>query len=177
MWRGIPTRLSLTLPALLLSAPLLPAKPVAAVGKANPTYVERKFADGAPKRETCVFMMGGRFDGTTVDRTFERTSFREIVEVLAHKLTQQNYWPTKEVKDADLLLVVHWGVTSPRTSLNDMTARTTLGPDLTKSSELFADSQALADVEAVIGPLANQNALEQRMYQLDEIAEQDGQTM
>ena len=68
--------------------------------------VAGRLVAGQPKRETYVFMAGDRFDGTTRDRTFERTTFREIAEYLAPKLTQQNYWPTPEVKDADLLLVV-----------------------------------------------------------------------
>jgi hypothetical protein len=162
---------------VLACGPSFAAKPVAAVGKVKPSYMERRMAAGQPRRETYVFMAGNRVEGATVDRTFERTTFREIAEYLAPKLTKQNYWPTAEVKDADLLLVVHWGVTSPHATLNDMTARITLGTDLTTTSTLFMDSQALADVEAALGPLSNQNALEQRMYQLADIAAEDAQNM
>src|SRR6188768_1774905 len=126
-------RLSLFLLSLVLCGPLLAAKPVAAVGKANRTYLERRQVDGKPKRETYVFMEGICLEGACRDRTFETTTFREIAEFLAPELTQQNYWPTPEVKDADLLLMVHWGVTSPRASLNDMTARVDLGTSLSST--------------------------------------------
>jgi len=155
------------------------AKPVAAVGKANGTYLERRLADGKPKRETYVFMEGNRLEGTSRDRTFEITTFREIAEFLAPKLTQQNYWPTPAVKDADLLLLVHWGVTSPRASLNDMTARVDLGTNLASTSAVFADSSAFRDYEQAMGGdiSLNLNASEQRMYQIENIAEQDSQTI
>jgi len=173
----VATRLSLFLLSSVLAGPVFAAKPVAAVGKATGSYLERRLIEGKPKRETYVFMEGECFQGATRDRTFEKATFREIAEYLAPQLTQQNYWPTPDMKDADLLLVVHWGVTRPQASLNDMTARVDLGPDLTKTSGLFSDSQVLADFESVMGPLGNVNSLEQRMYQLEDIAEQDSQNM
>jgi hypothetical protein len=152
-------------------------KHVAAVGKATASYLERRMVDGHLRRETYVFMAGERFDGAIRDGSFEHTTFREIVGYLAPKLTQQNYWPTGNVKEADLLIAVHWGVTRPRTSFNDMTGRTNLGPDLTKKTELFSDSQALSDVQGALGgELGNLNALEQRMYQLDDIVDNDQQS-
>lgn len=178
MRRALP-RLSLFLLSVLLCGPVFAAKPVAAVGKANGSYLERRLVDGQPKRETYVFMEGNRLAGASRDRSFEITTFREIAEFLAPKLTQQNYWPTPEIKDADLLLVVHWGVTSPRASLNDMTARVDLGTDLTGNSVVFSDSPAYRDYEQAMGGdiSLNLNASEQRMYQLEEIAEQDAQNI
>ena len=171
------SRCPLFLLSLLLCSPAFADKHVAAVGKATPSYLERRMVNGELRRETYVFMAGDRFDGAIRDGSFERTSFREIAEYLAPKLTQQNYWPTANIKEADLLIAVHWGVTQPQTSLNDMTGRTTLGPDLTSKSELFTDSQALADVQGALGgELGNLNALEQRMYQLDDIVDNDQQS-
>jgi hypothetical protein len=175
-----PFRLTLLLPLFVLAdGPAFAAKPVAAVGKANSSYLERRLIEGKPKRETYVFMEGSRLEGTSRDRTFETTTFREIAEFLAPKLTQQNYWPTPELKDADLLLIVHWGVTSPRASLNDMTARVALGTPLTSTSEVFADSPAFQDYANALGGNVslNLNASEQRMYQLEEIVEQDAQNI
>lgn len=178
MCRATP-RLSLFLLSLALCGPVFAAKPVAAVGKANGSYLERRLVDGKPKRETYVFLEGNRLEGMSRDRTFETTTFREIAEILAPELTDQNYWPTPNIKDADLLLVVHWGVTSPRASLNDMTARVDLGTNMESTSVVFADSPAFQDyAQAVGGDLSlNLNASEQRMYQLEEIAEQDAQSI
>ena len=172
-------RLSLFLLSLVLCGPVFAAKPVAAVGKATRPYLERRLVDGKPKRETYVFMQGDRYDGATRDRSFEKTTFREIAEFLAPELTKQNYWPTRETKEADLLLVVHWGVTRPQASINDMTARVDLGVNLSSSSTPFAESSGSQDYENAMGGNSslNLNALDQRMYQLSDILEQDSQIM
>ena len=175
MCRALPPRLSLCLLSLLLCGPVRADKHVAAVGKATPAYLERRMVDGKPRRETYVFMAGERFDGAIRDRTFEQTTFRQIAEYLAPKLTQQNYWPTPDVKDADLLIAVHWGVTRPRESFNDMTGRTTLSPDPAGVPGLFADSQAKADIEAALGGPLDYGALSERMSQLDDIVDGDQQ--
>jgi hypothetical protein len=143
------------------------AKPVVAVGKVTQSYLESRMVGNKPRRETYVFMAGGRFNGSTVDHTFDRTTFRDIAEYLAPKLTLQNYWPSPEIKDADLLLIVHWGVTQPRASFNEMTARVDLGVVGTK------DWGDLPEGSPGINPFA----LEQRMYQLEDIAELDSQAI
>src|SRR6187549_1988293 len=134
----------LLLLSLLSCGPAFAAKPVAAVGKANNSYLERRLVDGKPRRETYVFMEGNRIKGGTVDRSIERMPFREIAEFLAPKLTTQNYWPTSDVKEADLVLLVHWGVTHPRASLNDMTSRIDLGFNPGKDSE-FGQSPSVKE--------------------------------
>ena len=166
MWRASPLRLSVCLLPLLLGGSLFAAKPVAAVSKAAPSYLESRMVDGQLKRQTYVFMQGDRFEGASVDRTFERTTFREIAEYLAPKLTLQNYWPTPDLKDADLVLVVHWGVTQPRATFNDMTARVDLGVPGTSQWGFTEESPG-------INPLG----FEQRMYQLEDIAENDSQAI
>ena len=89
MCRVTPPRLCLWLLAIGTVVPVFAAKPVAAVGKANSNYLERRLVDGKPKRETYVFMEGNRLEGASRDRTFERTTFREIAEFLAPELTDR----------------------------------------------------------------------------------------
>lgn len=79
---------------------------------AAPSYVRPKLASGAPKPETYVFYEGKFFSGATRDPSMARTSFAEIVKNLAPGLARQNYLPTKDVKNADLLIVVNWGMTT-----------------------------------------------------------------
>lgn len=194
MRRAVPPRLCLSLLALGACAPAWADKHVAAVGKANSSYTERRrTADGSLRRETYVLMEGKRFTSATVDRTLERMPIREIADYLAPQLTKQNYWPTPEIKDADLVLVVHWGVTHPRGALNDMTSRINLGFNPTKDSE-FGQSPAVREFlgngdlseQPVLGGYMglagdttsiNLNALEQRMYQLEDIADSDANTL
>ncbi len=177
MRRALPPRLSLFLLSLLLCGPVLADKHVAAVGKATPSYLERRMVDGKLRRETYVFMEGERFDGAIRDGTFERTTFREIAEYLAPKLTQQNYWPTPDPKDADLVISVHWGVTRPRDTFNDMTGRVTLSSDPAGVTPgLFSDSQAKQDIEAALGGPLDYGSLGERMNQLNDVADGDQQS-
>lgn len=141
------------------------------VGNANPAYTARKFVDGKPRRETYVFAVGQRFNGATADRTFDHTTIREIAGVLAPSLTKQNYWPTKELADADLLLVVHWGVTIPQASIYETTARTTYESGV-QTSGMLDDSPAALDLGALIGPL-DYIASENRWQQFNQIADRN----
>lgn len=119
-------------PALLLAAAVTAsADPrVAVVGYAREDYVERKFGPGGkPRAETYVFMQGHYFEGHTVDRSLERMPFRRIAEYLAPELAKQEYVPTTQVKEADLLLVVHWGATVPYVGTQEMMGRNTWSTD------------------------------------------------
>jgi hypothetical protein len=87
---------------------------------ASPDYAHRKSAHGAPARETYVFYQG-RFFGETNDPTLQRLSFLDIARILAPDLAKQNYFPTKDAKNADLVIVVNWGstLTDPSQDPND----------------------------------------------------------
>ncbi|MBE2212775.1 MAG: hypothetical protein IAE82_02815 [Opitutaceae bacterium] len=94
---------------------------------ADEAYIARKFGPDGPKLETYVFLEGRYYPGATVDRSLSRMPFRSIAEMLARDLARQNYRPAKELKSADLLILVHWGTTLPNTGINEMTARTYVG--------------------------------------------------
>ena len=49
---------------------------------------------------------------TTINPTHTE-SFSRIAEALAPELAQHQYFPAKDFRAADLLLVVHWGTTRP----------------------------------------------------------------
>jgi hypothetical protein len=92
--------------------PLRAADPVAVSSSSSPEYAEQKFGPGAPKRETYLFFQGKFFGGTTRDPDLEHAQFNEIVRILAENMVRQNYFPTKDQKNADLLIAVHWGTTT-----------------------------------------------------------------
>lgn len=106
---------------------------MAVVATANPAYTERKYGGDKPRTETYVFMQGHFFEGSTVDRSLERMSFRQVAEYLAPELAKQQYLPGTDLKTADLLLIVHWGVTLPHTGVQEMTGRTGLVTDTSNS--------------------------------------------
>jgi hypothetical protein len=103
----------------LLSLGAIPSAPawqddsVAVTAGADRDYVAQKF--GAPrgaKPETFVFAQGRFFGGYLRDSTLEHTDFLKIARTLAPDLVKQKYYPSSDAGNADLLLVVHWGITS-----------------------------------------------------------------
>jgi hypothetical protein len=116
-------------------------------GRANPGYTERKFAGPAVRRETYVIGEGSFFGGITADRSLDRMPFRRIAESLAPELARQQFWPAQDLASADLLIVVHWGVTTPHQSWRDAQDVTTVSLDpreIARSDNLAAD-QLLQD--------------------------------
>ena len=89
-----------------------PSDPVAVSSSASLEYEQQKFGPGAPKPESYLFFQGKFYGGTTRDPNLEKAQFGEIVKVLGESMARQNYFPSKDPKHADLLVVVHWGVST-----------------------------------------------------------------
>src|SRR6185312_13434175 len=130
LWSAAPppapmTSRLLACPALALAALLF----VPAAGRAedwvtvhawaHPEYLARRAAH-PEKKETYVVAKGEYFAGGTRDPTIEKASFEGLVQKLAPDLAKQNYFPTRQVQDADLLIVIHWGTTIPYVSDYDL---------------------------------------------------------
>ena len=110
-------RISLTALSLGLTgfAPLARAGAADAVAVSSTSteeYAQQKFGKGDPKPETYLFFQGKFFGGDVRDPNLEHAQFLDIAKTLAENLVRQKYYPTKDQKNADLLIVVHWGVTS-----------------------------------------------------------------
>jgi len=90
---------------------LRPPVPVIVSATAVDDYTQKKFGPGAPKPETYLFFQGKFYGGVIRDRDLEHAQFSQIVQTLGKGLVQQNYLPSKDPKNADLLIVVHWGTT------------------------------------------------------------------
>lgn len=78
---------------------------------AGPDYQRPLDAKGKPAPETYVFMEGVHLEGGTRDKSEERMTYEEITRTLAVNLARQNYFPTKDVAAANLLIRVYWGTT------------------------------------------------------------------
>lgn len=112
-----PSPRSGTLRALVCLALATAAMPMA---RADKTVVVRSVVDYAyaqrqkenPGRvETYVFAQGKYFNAIPMDRYLERMDFRTIATTLAQDLRKNSYLPAKSFITADLVLMVHWGVT------------------------------------------------------------------
>lgn len=115
--------------ACAVSRPLLADDHVVVSARANAAYAQRKFDGAEVKMESYVFGEGSFFGGITRDRSLERMPFRRIAESLAPELARQQFWPAKDLATADLLIVVHWGVTTPHQSFREAQDITTLSFD------------------------------------------------
>lgn len=96
---------------------------------ASPDYVKRREVDGKTRPETYVFAAGKFFQGNTIDHSIDRLPFRKVAEFLAPELARRNYLPTSAMASADLLLIVHWGTTMPRVTLDQMRGTTNFSID------------------------------------------------
>lgn len=121
--------------------------------RADDRYTHRKFNGEHVRPESYVFGEGSFFGGITADGSLDRMKFRQIAESLAPELARQQFWPAPDFASADLLLVVHWGVTTPHQSMRDAQNITTLSFDprdtphteSTASDQLFKDPAAAND--------------------------------
>lgn len=105
---------------------------------ADRDYVARRIHDGNRHLQSYVFLPGRRFDGLTYDPILYRTKFEDIARVLAVDLRRQDFVPARTLTDADLVLVVHWGVTEK--VANDRDLELTNLDALRESSEQIGES-------------------------------------
>jgi len=124
-----PSRWTVVSAACLLAlAPRAEAEHPATVNAtASPAYLQHKFGAAEPLAESYIFMQGRYTEGVTRDRSIERMEFRKIAEYLAPELVRSGFFPTKDLKTADLLLIVHWGTTKPRFTADVRTGFPTVG--------------------------------------------------
>jgi len=70
-------------------------------------------ADGSPGIQTYVVAKGSYAPGVGADASIDDVKFAGIVRILGNYLAKQGYFPAKDAKKADLMLVIHWGKTIP----------------------------------------------------------------
>ena len=102
---------------LLTAVPLLCAKEdslvIAVHSQANGSYGRQLLPDGNIKPQTYVVGNGGMFGQPSPAKVVDHVTFPSLVRLLAPKLVQQNFYPSRNAMAADLLLVVSWGETTP----------------------------------------------------------------
>jgi hypothetical protein len=101
---------------------------------ADPDYIAQKSVQNAGEKETYVVAEGEYFDGAYRDPSISKGSLSAILRFLAPTLTKQGYYPAKDLKTADQLLVVHWG-----TTMGNMTDYIQAESNLPNPPEFHAD--------------------------------------
>lgn len=126
---------------------------------ADAGYTAKKYEEGKIRPEKYVVLVGNYIPGHMVDNSIDRMPFERIAEVFAPELARREYWPAKNKDDADLLIVVHWGTTSPQVSMLEMMARTTAATDTSAADADRANRIADGDNAGVLHALGNEGAL------------------
>ena len=78
---------------------------------ASKAYDQQRSTAAGPKTQSYVFYQGRYFPGGSRDPSIDHFTFNDIVKDLAPTLAQQHFYPTRDSKAADLLIVVNWGTT------------------------------------------------------------------
>lgn len=86
---------------------------------ADKEYAAMRAESSPPKPETFVVMKGKFYAGRTQDRTLEKKPFIDVARTVASDLRSQGYQSTRDVNTADLLIVIHWGVTDKVSRYSD----------------------------------------------------------
>jgi len=85
---------------------------VTVVAQTASTYKRQKLPDGTFKPEGYAFTNGGVIPGTLRDASMEKVPFPAIAEIVARHLAKQQYFLAEKMGEFDLLIVLHWGMTS-----------------------------------------------------------------
>lgn len=131
--------------ALATAAPALRAgfdQVIAVSASALPEYVRGTDAAGKPRPESYVFSPGRFFGGTIRDGSLEKMEFLTVAHSLAPQLARQGYFPIKDPAGADLVIIVHWGVTA----IHDDPLRTFNVADLSSALSTYNANIASAGI-------------------------------
>jgi hypothetical protein len=137
-------------------------------------YVREKLPDGSFKPETYVVGNGGSVSGGATDKSLAKVPFPSIVRLLAGHLAKSNYFPARDAQNADLLLVIYWGTTTP---FNDSAHRANTDSfysavNLAHQTQLAAAAVPSMTIEGTQTPSAAvasaaRDDLEQELYQMN----------
>jgi hypothetical protein len=121
--------------------------------RASRDYIRKKATDGSFVPESYAFAKGGFWSGPMFDPTIDKMSFMDIARTIAVPLAYQNYLPTSDAKNTQLLLVIYWGTTFAPEKANESNAYYLAQK---KAAEEHQSNQTLLDMERASG--LNQSA-------------------
>ena len=135
--------------------------------EASQEYVKQRALDDTKKVQTYSFSKGRYYKGNSKHSSMREFSFMDIVSDMAVHLQKQGYYNHPEAGEADLLIVVHYGVTDTEQSLFDLLGDTSLA-DLGYSENMDADAIAALQSKMNFLETANQ-ATEDSLFRKAEL--------
>ena len=139
---------------------------------AAPGYIRPADPAGRLRPESYVFSPGKFFGNGTRDKGLESAKFEKIAQILAPNLAKQDYFPSKDSKDADLVIIVHWGTTQVYEDPNKTDTAANLSGAAASYQADFAANGMLADPSALNGAIMNgeQDEVLRRRYEAENAA-------
>ena len=104
---------------------------------ASEEFTKARALDENKKIQTYQFILGRYFPGNVKDPSMEKVTLDDIVQNLAVHLQKQNFYPHRDPKEGDLLIVIHYGATDYEPSFEEMFAIDSL-EDLGYTEEIAA---------------------------------------
>ena len=80
--------------------------------EASVSYNEHKESGNGATYETYVFIKGDFYGGDINDKSLRNVTFEEVVDTINDSMKQRNFYPSASADQGDLLVVVHYGLTS-----------------------------------------------------------------
>lgn len=108
---------------LILSVNGLPAaNRILIKAVASEEFTKARALDENKKIQTYQFILGRYFSGNVKDPSMEKVTLDDVVQNLAVNLQKQNFYPHKDPKEGDLLIVIHYGATDYEPTYEEMFA-------------------------------------------------------
>jgi hypothetical protein len=120
--------------------------------RVSPDYGRKKGADGSFVPESYAFAKGGYWSGPIFDKTIDKMEFLDIARIISVPLASQNYWPTSDQQNTQLLLVVYWGTTYAPEHASESNAYNLAQQ---KAADEHGSNQRLIDAELAEGGKAS----------------------
>ncbi len=98
---------------------------------------------------TYVFMKGRFHGGNRADPAMDDFPFNNVVLEIATHLQKQNFQPVPDANNAELVIVVHYGVTSPETSQEELLGYTSLEERGISAEAVNSGSGGGVDIDAL----------------------------
>jgi hypothetical protein len=112
--------------------------------RASEDYIRARLPDGSFQSETYAFGKGGCYGSPDRDPTLEEKTFDDVARAIALPLAGQKYYPSKDHKDTNFLIMVYWGTsTGPSNNPGLFRTHTLIEMQLTRNAMLlgYADDQ------------------------------------
>jgi hypothetical protein len=146
---ALPLFLCLLSPAFVRAADAVNGV-IAVASKVSDDYIRAKLPNGRYPIEYYAFGEGGHWGGEIKDDSIDRLRFLDVAHVIAEPLADRDYLPSRDPKNAKLLIMVYWGTTAVPGPSSDSVAYDELSAAQANTSNSDASLAALSSAMTMV---------------------------